>query len=184
METRVPPPTTGLASAARAASSLSLSDTEAEINSKVSVTLANFKMISASNQALSEKAAGVLVFPRVTKSGAGVGGKFGEGSLQIKGKTVSYHSIGSTSLGPALGPAPHSEIIMFMTQASLRNFTSSTGWSISANAGITVVSSVSDDGYDAQTLQKPILAFAFSGQRLSGDLAVAGTRISRIYPQD
>lgn len=184
MDIRMPPRTTGLASVARATSSLCLSDTEAEINSRVSVTLANFHMLNVANRALSDKAAGVLVFPRVTKSGAGVGGKFGEGSLQVKGKTVSYHSIGSTSLGPALGPAPHSEIILFMTPASLRNFTSSAGWSIGAHAGISVVSGGSDDAFEAQTMQKPILAFAFAGQSLSGDLSVEGTRISRIYPQD
>jgi lipid-binding SYLF domain-containing protein len=93
----------------------------------------------------------VLVFPRVTKGGIGIGGEFGDGALQVNGKTVGYYSIGSASVGLTLGLAKHSEIIMFMTQDSLDKFTSSAGWSIGADAGITLVSG----GASVVTIRRP-----------------------------
>ncbi len=79
-----------------------------------------------------------------------------------------------------LGLAQHSEIIMFMTQDALDKFTSSEGWSIGADAGITVVSSGASGSYDTQTQQKPILAFVFAEQGLIGDLSFDGSKISKI----
>jgi lipid-binding SYLF domain-containing protein len=148
----------------------------------VSKTLTHFNTINPANKTLGDKAAGVLVFPRITKGGVGVGGEFGEGSLQVNGKTVGYYSVGAASVGLTLGLARHSEIIMFMTQDSLNKFTSSAGWSIGADAGVTVVSGGAKDSYDTQTMQKPILAFAFAERGLIGDLSLEGAKISKINP--
>lgn len=81
-----------------------------------------------------------------------------------------------------LGLAKHSEIIMFMTPESLERFTSSDGWSIGADAGITVVSGGASGNYDTQTQQKPILGFAFAEKGLIGDLSFEGSKISKISP--
>ena len=120
------------------------------------------------------------MFPSVTKGGVGVAGGYGEGVLQVKGKTVDYYSIGSASVGLTVGLAKHSEIIMFMTQESLDKFTSSKGWSIGADAGITVISTGASGEYDSKTQRKPILAFAFAEKGLIGDLSLEGSKISRI----
>src|SRR5580692_7274702 len=130
--------TTGLAVVALATSATLFAATETQINSQVSATLLTFNAINPANKALGDKAAGVLVFPRVTKGGVGVAGEFGEGALQVNGRTVGYYSVGAASVGLTLGLAKHSEIIMFMTPESLEKFTSSMGWSIGADAGITV----------------------------------------------
>jgi lipid-binding SYLF domain-containing protein len=58
----------------------------------------------------------------------------------IHGATTAYYSIASTSVGLTAGMATHSEIVMFMTQATLDIFFKSRGWSIGADAGIAVVS--------------------------------------------
>ena len=52
------------------------------------------------------RAKGVLVFPKITKGGVGVGGQFGEGALRIDGKNVDYYSISSASVGLTLGTPP------------------------------------------------------------------------------
>jgi lipid-binding SYLF domain-containing protein len=175
--------TTGLALVALATSATSFSGTETQINSRVSETLLTFNAINPANEPLGDKAAGVLVFPRVTKGGAGVAGEFGEGALQVNGKTVGYYSVGSASVGLTLGLAKHSEIIMFMTQDSLDKFTSGGGWSIGADAGITVVSSGTSGSYDTQTQHKPILGFAFAEKGLIADLSFEGSKISKINPK-
>ena len=172
--------TTGLTILALASSSASFASSEAEINERVSVTLQQFDSFNNANKALGQRAAGVLIFPRVTKGGIGVGGEFGEGVLKVNGKTVGYYSVASASVGLTLGLAKHSEIIMFMTQESLDRFTSQAGWSIGADAGITVVSGGPSASYDTQTDKKPILGFVFAEQGLIGDLSLEGTKISKI----
>jgi lipid-binding SYLF domain-containing protein len=175
--------TAGLTIVGLATSITSFAATETQINSRVSETLLNFNAINPANQALGDKAAGVLIFPRVTKGGVGVAGEFGEGALQVGGKTVGYYSVGSASVGLTLGLAKHSEIIMFMTQDSLDKFTSGAGWSIGADAGITVISDGASGSYDTQKMHKPILGFAFAEKGLIGDLSFEGSKISKISPK-
>jgi lipid-binding SYLF domain-containing protein len=174
--------TTGLAIIALTSSAALFAASETQIDSRVSKTLNHFNAINPENRVLGDKAAGVLVFPRVTKGGIGVGGEFGEGALQVNGKTVGYYSVGAASVGLTLGLAKHSEIIMFMSQDSLDKFTSSDGWSIGADAGITVVSGGASGTYDTQTQQKPILGFAFAEKGLIADLSFEGSKISKINP--
>lgn len=171
---------TGLALFGLGATVTSVAATRTEIDQRVATTLSDFHALNASNKSLEAKAAGVLVFPSVTKGGVGVAGEYGEGVLQVKGKTVDYYSIGSASVGLTVGLATHSEIIMFMTQESLDKFTSSKGWSIGADAGVTVVSMGASGEYDSKTQQKPILAFAFAEKGLIGDLSLEGSKITRL----
>jgi len=182
MDIKIVLATTGLAIVALASSAASFAATETQIDARVSETLVYFNTINPENRVLGDKAAGVLVFPRVTKGGIGVAGEFGEGVLQVNGKTVGYYSVGAASVGLTLGLAKHSEIIMFMTQDSLNKFTSSDGWSIGADAGITVVSAGASGTYDTQTQQKPILGFVFAEKGLIGDLSFEGSKISKINP--
>jgi lipid-binding SYLF domain-containing protein len=182
MDIRIVLATTGLAIVALTSNAASFAATETQIDTRVSETLLNFNTINPENKVLGDKAAGVLVFPRVTKGGIGVGGEHGQGALQVNGKTVGYYSVGAASVGLTLGLAKHSEIIMFMTQDSLNKFTSSDGWSIGADAGITVVSVGASGTYDTQTQQKPILGFVFAEKGLIADLSFEGSKISKINP--
>ena len=107
-----------------------------EIDVSVSKTLKQFEMLNKSHRDLEKKAAGMLIFPKVTKGGVGVAGEYGEGVLQVNGKTVDYYSVTSASVGLTVGMAKHSEIIMFMNQETLDKFKFSKGWSIGADTGI------------------------------------------------
>jgi lipid-binding SYLF domain-containing protein len=173
----------GLIAVAVATSATSLASTETQINSQVSETLAKFIALNPSNAGLIDKAAGVLVFPSVTKAGVGVAGEYGQGALQVGGKTVGYYSVGSGSVGLTLGMAKRSEIVVFMTQESLDKFTAGKDWSIGADAGITVISGGANGSYDTQTMHKSILGFIFSEKGLLGDLSFEGSKISKITPK-
>ena len=125
----------------------------------------------------------MLIFPRVTKGGVGVAGECGQTVRQANGKTVGYYSVGAASVGLTLGVAKSSGIIMFMTQDSLDKFTSGKGWSIGADAGITVISGGASGSYDTQTMKKPILGIVFAGKGLIADLSFDGSKISKIDPK-
>ena len=161
-------------------SAASFADSKAEIDASVSKAMKQFYTLSPKNKELAGKAAGMLVFPRITKAGAGAAGEYGEGVLLVKDKTVGYYSITSGSIGLTLGISDRSEVIMFMTKAALDKFTNSHGWSIGAEAGVAVVSAGAGGTYNTKTLQEPILGFVFGEKGLIGDLSLEGSKITKI----
>lgn len=161
-------------------SSAVMADSKEEIDANVSATLVQFYALDPTHKSLSVRAAGVLVFPHVTKGGVGIAGEYGEGVLQVKGKTVGYYSVSSASIGLTLGVAKRSEIIMFMNQQGLDKFTYSKGWSIGADTGFALMSKGTGGSYDTKTLQRPILGFVFGEKGLMADLSLEGTKVNKI----
>src|SRR5262249_5986973 len=86
-----------------------------EINASVGATLQRFFYQVPGSQALAARAAGVLVFPTVLKAGFGVGGEYGEGAMQVGGRTVAFYNVLSASIGFQLGAQARSVILMFLT---------------------------------------------------------------------
>jgi lipid-binding SYLF domain-containing protein len=170
----------GLTIAAVFASGPSFAASKAQIDERVSHALTQFQSLNVNNGTLQNKAAGVLVFPRIIKGGAGIAGEHGEGVLQVKGQTVGYYSVSSGSVGLTLGLARHKEVILFMTQDALDKFTNSKGWSAGADTSIAVVSKGAGGDYDTTTLQKPILGFVFGEKGLIGDASLEGSKINKI----
>lgn len=162
----------------------SFAATKAELDASANKALKHFYTLGSMNKELAGKAAGILIFPSVTKAGAGVAGEYGEGVLHVKGKTVNYYSVTSASVGVTLGVGTHSEMIMFMTQEALDKFTKSDGWSVGADAAVAVVTQGAGGEYDSATLGKPILGFVFSQKGLIGDLSFEGAKITKIKTKD
>ena len=154
--------------------------TKAVLNVRADRTLKHFYAMSPMNRQLAAKAAGILVFSRVTKGGAGVAGEYGEGVLRRDGSTVSYYSVGSASIGLTLGVGQHAEVIMFMTKDSLDKFRHSGGWSVGADTAVAIVSDGASGQYDSATLDKPILGFLFAEKGLIGDASLEGSKITPI----
>ena len=151
-----------------------------EVDRQVVDAVTQFEALNPANKGLSNKAAGILVFPKVTKGGVGVAAEHGDGVLQVNGKTIGYYSVSAASVGLTLGVAQHSEIIMFMTKDSLDKFRATKGWSIGADAGITVVQASANGEYDSKIEEKPILAFQYGDKGLLGDLSIEGEKITRV----
>lgn len=170
----------GVASLALFASTASMAATKAEIDVSVAEALTQFHTLSPANADLQKRSKGMLVFPRVTKGGAGVAGEYGEGVLQVNGKTVGYYSVASASIGLTLGAAKRSEIVMFMNQETLDKFNASKGWSIGADTGVALVSKGAGGDYDSKTLQRPILGFVFAEKGLMADLSLEGSKVNKL----
>lgn len=149
----------------------------AEIDDGVKATLQSFYSQNPGNHELAGKAAAVLVFPHVTKAGAGVGGLHGEGALLVDGKIVKHFEVSGASVGATLGVAEHSEVILFMTKDAREKFLRSKGWTVDADAGVAVASKGAGAEYDMETLRRPILSFVLGEKGLMGDLSLAGLRI-------
>src|SRR5580658_205155 len=169
-----------VAVAALILSSVSFGATKYQIDARVQNALSQFNQLSPTNPDLIARAKGILVFPRVTKGGAGVAGEFGEGALRVNGQNVSYYSLSSASVGLTLGVAKHAEIIMFMTQEALDKFTSTKGWAVGADTGIAMLSKGAGGDYDTKTLQRPILGFVFAEKGLIADVSLDGSKITQL----
>src|SRR5215472_734250 len=152
----------------------------AAIDKQVSATLEKFYGLNSRNKSLADGAAAVLVFPSITKAGAGVGGEHGDGALLQGGKTVGYYSVSGASIGLTLGVSRHSEVILFQTQQARDKFLNSKDWSIGADASVAVAKKGAGGTYDTQTLSKPVLAFVFGEKGLMGDASLQGAKISKI----
>jgi lipid-binding SYLF domain-containing protein len=170
----------GLTMLALIASVPSFARTKAQIDASADRALAHFYKLNPKHKELADKAAGILIFGRVTKGGAGVAGEFGEGALRIHGATADYYSVTSASVGLTLGYARHSEVILFMTQDALDKFMKSQDWSAGADTSFALVSKGSGGQYDTATLNKPILGFIFGEKGLIGDLSFEGSKITKI----
>jgi lipid-binding SYLF domain-containing protein len=170
----------GLTMLALIASAPSFARTKAQIDASADRALAHFYKLNPKHKELADKAAGILIFGRVTKGGAGVAGEFGEGALRTHGATADYYSVTSASVGLTLGYARHSEVILFMTQDALDKFMKSQDWSAGADTSFALVSKGSGGQYDTATLNKPILGFIFGEKGLIGDLSFEGSKITKI----
>ena len=152
----------------------------AAIDTQVSATLDRFYALNDRNKYLADNAAAVLVFPSITKVGAGVGGEHGDGALLQGGKTVGYYSVSGASIGVTLGVSRHSEVILLQTPQARDKFVNGKDWSIGADTSVAVAKMGAGGHYDNQTLSKPVLAFVFAEKGLMGDASLQGAKISKI----
>jgi lipid-binding SYLF domain-containing protein len=158
-------------------------ESKQEIDVSVKETLQRFTNANPAHAELLRKAVGALVFPRITKAGAGIGGEHGNGALLKGGTIVNYYSLTSASLGLTLGAGQRSEVLLFMTHDALSKFEASHTWNVGVDAQVAVVSKGAGGGYDTETLRKPILGFVFDEKGLIGDLSLKGSKIKRIEPK-
>ena len=158
-------------------------ESKQEIDVAVADTVQRFTNANPAHAELLRKAAGALVFPRITKAGAGIGGEHGNGALLKHGAAVNYYSLTSASLGLTLGAGQRSEVLLFMTRESLAKFEASHTFSVGVDAQVAVVSQGAGGPYNSETLKKPILGFVFDEKGLIGDLSLKGSKIKQIEPK-
>jgi lipid-binding SYLF domain-containing protein len=129
---------------------------------------------------LIQKAAGILVFPRVYKAGFVFGGGAGEGALQIHGQTVQYYRTTSLSYGFQIGVQWRTEIVMFMTQEALDKFRASNGWQAGIDGSIAIIAFGVGNSIDTDNIQQSIIGFIFDDKGLMFDLSLKGNKYWRI----
>src|SRR4051794_41023431 len=78
-------------------------DDKAEIDRDSQAALAALYASVPAAKQLAAKATAILVFPKVTKAGLGIGGQSGEGALIKRGTPVAYYKTGGGSVGLQAG---------------------------------------------------------------------------------
>lgn len=151
-----------------------------EIDAEVQEALEGFYQHTSAGKRLAQKAAGMLVFPKVYKAGFGIGGEYGEGALLSKGRTVGYYSIAAASIGFQLGAQVRSQIVLFMNPKVLDEFRKSKGWEAGVDGSVALATLGAGGQISTETAREPIIGFIFSNKGLMYNLTFEGSKITRI----
>jgi lipid-binding SYLF domain-containing protein len=162
---------------------LSYAKTKGEINASVKAAMDRFKKQVKGSTEYLKVAKGVLVMPNITKAGFIVGGQYGQGALQVGGKTVDYYSLAAGSVGYQIGAEKYDMVILFMTDEVLKKFRSSEGWEAGADAEVTLIKAGADVSVETLRSQNPIAGFVFDQKGLMGGVSVKGAKFTKIKPE-
>ena len=122
----------------------------------------------------------MLVFPKVTKAGLGVGGQFGEGVLWRKGKAAGYYNTAGASYGLQAGAQQFGYAMFFMNQKALDSLSSTEGFEVGVGPSVVVMDEGKAKNVTSGTLTEDIYAFIFSQKGLMAGLGIQGNKITRI----
>ncbi len=134
-------------------------------------------------KALGAQAQAVLVFPKVTKAGLGVGGQFGEGALIRGGKAVAYYNTAGASFGLQAGAQTFGYAMFFMNDAALKQLDKAEGFEIGVGPSVVVVDEGMAKTTTTTTMKDDIYAFIFGQKGLMAGLGVQGNKITKISPK-
>jgi lipid-binding SYLF domain-containing protein len=108
------------------------------------------------------------------------GAASGEGALRKNGQTVSFHRTTRGSWGLQAGAQSTAVFLLFMTDEALANFENSDGWSVGADANVTLISVGANAQVTTETAQQPVIGYVLSNSGLMAGLTLNGTRVSRL----
>lgn len=160
----------------------SYAKTKAEINASVKAAMDRFKKQVKGGTEYLKAAKGVLIMPNITKAGFVVGGQYGQGALQVGGKTADYYSLAAGSVGFQIGAEKYDMVILFMTDEVLKKFRSSEGWEAGADAEVTLIKAGADVSVETLRSQNPIAGFVFDQKGLMGGVSIKGAKFTKIKP--
>jgi lipid-binding SYLF domain-containing protein len=152
----------------------------AAIDASVDSALSTLYQQVPDSRDLVGRAEGVLVFPNVMAAGFVVGASRGQGALRVGGKTVSYHATTSGTFGLQAGAQSTSVFLLFMTKDALQRFHNSNGWTVGADASVTLITVGATAQVTTATAQQPVVGYVLSNRGLMAGITMDGTRITRL----
>ena len=132
---------------------------------------------------LGPKAHAILVFPKVTKAGLGIGGQYGEGALLKGGKAVAYYKTTGASFGLQAGGQQYGYAMLFMNAKALEQLDSAKGFEVGVGPSVVLVDEGMAKTTTTSTLKDDIYAFVFGQKGLMAGLGIQGNKITKITPK-
>jgi lipid-binding SYLF domain-containing protein len=148
------------------------------IDADVDAALSRLYAQDPGSRELVAKARGVLVFPSVVAAGFVVGGSYGEGALRIHGRDERYYKTTAGSVGLLAGAESKSVYLLFMTQEALDKFMASDGWTVGADASVTMINVGADASVATDTARHSVIGYVLTKGGLMANLSLEGTKIT------
>ena len=131
---------------------------------------------------LGQKAAGILVFPKIVKAGFIFGAQGGKGVLTEHGHTSGYYSIAAASFGLQAGVQWFSYALFFMDSQALKYLDQSDGWAVGSDPSVAVIDKGAGASIDSTTLSHKVIAIPFGQNGLMAGLALQGSKVTTYNP--
>jgi len=167
-------------------STITFADSAKEIEADANEALEQFYVDVKGSQKFLANAKGYLVFPKVKEAGFFLGGKYGEGVLRVNGKTKSFHSITSASMGFQMGLQKYSLVIVFTSEEALQRFIreneSDDEWDGKMDLGMAMAEWNLEEELDDINFGSNMIGFVFDSKGMMGNFSIEGTKFERIYP--
>ena len=148
------------------------------IDASVDSAMARLYAQDPSSRELIGKARGVLVFPSILSAGFVVGGSYGQGALRVHGRTAEYYSTAAGSVGLLAGAESKAVFLLFMTDEALAKFRASKGWTVGADASVTLINVGANAQVDSKTAQQAIIGYVLTNGGLMANVSLEGTKIT------
>jgi lipid-binding SYLF domain-containing protein len=129
------------------------------------------------------KAQAILVFPKVTKAGFGIGGQYGEGVLLKGGKPAAYYNTAGVSTGLQAGAQTYGYVMFFMNDKALKALDNTAGFEVGVGPSVVVMDEGTAKSTTTTSMQDDVYAFIFGQKGLMAGLGIQGNKITRIQPK-
>lgn len=151
-----------------------------EINRDADASLVKLYERVPEARALSQQAAGMLIFPSIVKAGFLFGAQYGEGVLRVKGRNAGYYNTVAASYGLQAGVQSFGYVLFFMTDSALKYLNKSEGFELGVGPSIVVLDAGKAKTLTTTTGQSDIYAFIFDQKGLMAGLGLQGSKISKL----
>ena len=132
---------------------------------------------------LGPKAHAILVFPKVTKAGLGIGGQYGEGALSKGGTAVAYYKTTGASFGLQAGGQQYGYAMLFMNAKAVEQLDNANGFEVGVGPSVVLVDEGMAKTSTTTTMKDDIYAFVFGQKGLMAGLGIQGNKIAKITPK-
>ncbi len=131
-------------------------------------------------KSLSSSATAVLVFPKVTKAGLGVGGQYGDGVLFRQGKVAGYYNTSGASFGLQAGAQQFGYAMFMMNDKAVGALSANEGFEVGVGPSVVVMDEGKAKTLTTTTAKDDIYAFIFGQKGLMAGLGLQGNKITRL----
>jgi lipid-binding SYLF domain-containing protein len=157
-------------------------DDKAEINRDSQAALAALQASVPATKALAAKATAILVFPKITKAGLGIGGQAGEGALIKSGKPVAYYKTGGGSFGLQAGVQTYGYALFLMNDKAVQQLDAANGFEVGVGPSVVLIDEGKAKQMSTTTMKDDIYAFVFGQKGLMAGIGIQGNKITKINP--
>ncbi len=151
-----------------------------EVDALADAALEKLYAENAAAKTLSESAAGILIFPKITKAGLGVGGEAGKGVLRVGEMKDGYYRTLSLSIGAQAGFQTYGYVMMFMTPEALTKFKGQNGFEIGVDGSVAIIDAGATVEVDTKNIQQEIIGIVFDESGLMASATIEGSKITRL----
>ena len=155
----------------------------AELTSQSQAALGKLTATAPLAKALAPTAHAILIFPKITKAGLGIGGQYGEGTLFKAGKAVAYYKTTGASFGLQAGGQQYGYAMFFMNEKAVAQLDNAQGFEVGVGPSIVVADEGMAKTTTTNTIKEDIVAFVFGQKGLMAGLGIQGNKITKITPK-